>query len=165
MNYYRYEKSQLKSLGTWICTIAFLFCFLLNVGANTEAASDNLPEPVEFSLLLYFIGLSICLALTNNALFFSHEQGKRIFILQKYRFFPADLRKMFLTKALLLLRELLICLVLSLAIYLFIIFGKYGTAAELKEPLGLFLMAGIFGLGFSAVSLILDAVLLWRSKS
>ena len=81
MNYYRYEKSQLKSLGTWICTIAFLFCFLLNVGANTEAASDNLPEPVEFSLLLYFIGLSICLALTNNALFFSHEQGKRIFII------------------------------------------------------------------------------------
>ena len=72
---------------------------------------------------------------------------------------------MFLTKALLLLRELLICLVLSLAIYLFIIFGKHGTAAELKEPLGLFLMAGIFGLGFSAVSLILDAVLLWKSKS
>ena len=164
MNYYRYEKSQLKSPGAWICTAAFLFCFLLNVGASTEAASDNLPEPVEFSLLLYFIGLGICLALTNTALFFSHEQGKRIFLMDKYRFVPADLRKMFLAKALLLLRELLICLLLSLAIYLFIIFGKYGTAAELMEPLRHFLTAGIFGLGFSAVSLILDAVLLWKSK-
>ena len=41
MNYYRYEKSQLKSPGAWICTAAFLFCFLLNVGASTEAASDT----------------------------------------------------------------------------------------------------------------------------
>ena len=52
MNYYRYEKSQLKSLGTWLCTIAFLFCFLLNVGAKPDAASDNLPHPVEFRPLL-----------------------------------------------------------------------------------------------------------------
>ena len=164
MNYYRYEKSQLKNPGAWICTIAFLFCFLLNVGASTEAASDNLPEPVEFSLLLYFIGLSICLALTNNALFFSREQGKSIFLMDKYRFVPADLRKMFLAKSPLLLRELLICLLPSLAIYLFIIFGKYGTSAELKEPLCLFLTAGIFGLGFSAVSLALDAVLLRKTR-
>ena len=84
--------------------------------------------------------------------------------MDKYRFVPADLRKMFLAKALLLLRELLICLLLSLAIYLFIIFGKYGTAAELKEPLFLFLTAGIFGLGFSAVSLALDAVLLRKTR-
>lgn len=77
---------------------------------------------------------------------------------------PADLRKMFRAKALLLLRELLIFLLLSLALYLFIVLGKYGTKAELGEPLYLFLSMAVFGLVFSGVELALNAVLLRRSE-
>ena len=123
-----------------------------------------MPEPIRFSLPLCFIFLGACLALTNSALFFSREQNERIFLLHKYRFVPADLQKMFRAKAMLLLRELLIFLLLSLAVYLFIVLGKYGTKAELAEPLCLFLSIAVFGLVFSGVELALNAVLLSRKS-
>ena len=160
MSYYRYEKKHLKNLDSRICMGFFLFCFLLNIVSGAEAAA----EPIRFSLPLCFIFLGACLALTNSALFFSREQNERIFLLDKYRFVPADLRKMFRAKALLLLRELLIFLLLSLALYLFIVLGKYGTKAELGEPLYLFLSITVFGLVFSGVELALNAVLLRRSE-
>lgn len=164
MSYYRYEKKHLKNLDSRICMGFFLFCFLLNVVSGTEAAADNVPEPIRFSLPLCFIFLGACLALTNSTLFFSREQNERIFLLHKYRFVPADLQKMFRAKAMLLLRELLIFLLLSLAVYLFIVLGKYGTKAELAEPLCFFLSIAVFGLVFSGVELALNAVLLRRSE-
>ena len=75
MSYYRYEKKHLKNLDSRICMGFFLFCFLLNVVAGTEATADNVPEPIRFSLPLCFIFLGACLALTNSALFFSREQN------------------------------------------------------------------------------------------
>lgn len=164
MSYYGYEKRHLKNLDSRICMGFFLFCFLLNVVSGTEAAADNTPEPIRFSLPLCFIFLGACLALTNSALFFSRERDEWFFRLDKYRFVPADLGKMFRAKTMLLLRELLIFLLLSLAVYLFIVLGKYGTKAELAEPLRLFLVTAVFGLVFSGAELALNAVLLRRSK-
>lgn len=164
MNYYRYEKKHLKNTLARMCMAAFLSLFLLNVVSEADAAAENTPEPVGFSLLLFCISLSVFLALTNNALFFSREQNERIFLIDKYRFVPADLRKMFRAKALLFLRELLLFLLLSLAVYLFIVLSKYGTGAELEKPLQLFLFAAVFGLVFTFMELIFNALLLRRSR-
>lgn len=164
MNYYRFEKKQLKSFTFYASLIFWNFFCFLSVSSKISSYTEGTTTAIKFGFFLPFVGLCCTLALLNSALFFQREQGEVIFLPDKYRMVAADLRKMVQVKFLLLFRGLLSYLICCILIYYFSIFGKFQWKADFSAAIPEIIMLLVGGLIFTAGLTVHDLIWIRRGR-
>lgn len=164
MNYYRFEKKQLKSFAFYASLIFWNFFCFLSVSSKIASYTEGTATAIEFGFFLPFVGLCCTLALLNSALFFQKEQSEVVFLPDKYRMVAADLQKMVRIKFLLLFRGLLIYLVCCIAIYYISIFGRFQWKADFSAALPEIFTLLVGGLIFTAGLTVHDLIWMRRGR-
>lgn len=160
----RYLSSEFRQngrFGAGATAVIVLFFFFLDAAFAVNSIEDAfLQHPVyaDMNPVPLLIGITIFLVMLNRRLFFIREQDESVFLISKFRFVPADIRKIFLSKALFLFLFFLLLLIFGMAVYYMLVIGCVKQSCDLIRPLFFFLQMGLFGVCVAAILLLYDAV-------